>query len=161
VRGRGQNSGTTPPPDNPDPTEPDPNTPGQDPKPSDANEPGILERAKAVLCGAVPSGRTVGVNGTLGLTVGGTGSLEQVVNYRTGDISYFASGGLQAGWNGGAQGNIVGGAIYGDLGRGNANYRGWFTGGSASVGLVGAFLQSSGAIASTGVTAGASVNSSQ
>jgi hypothetical protein len=72
--------------------------------------------------------------------------LEQVVNYDTGVISYFASGGMQAGPIGGAQGNVFGGLIYGKLGTFNQNYSGPFTTVSGSVGLLGGYWQTGGGI---------------
>lgn len=117
---------------------------------------GILSKVKSAVCSATPNGRTVGVNGSLGLIAGPVGSVEQVVNYDTASVSYFASGGLQAGWNGGAQGNVFGGVIYGDLGSSNQNCSGPFNTVSGSGALVGGYAQSGGGIkvfgGSTGVT---------
>jgi hypothetical protein len=56
-----------------------------------------------------------------------------VVNYNTGEISGFASGGVGVGWNGGAQGSVNGGFIF-NLGDSNASYKGPFTNISASAG---------------------------
>jgi hypothetical protein len=57
---------------------------------------------------------------------GETGTLEVVTNYDTGEISGFASGGLQFGSNGGAQGGVEAGAIWG-LSADNKNYSGGST----------------------------------
>jgi hypothetical protein len=67
-------------------------------------------------CSLVPQGRVLGIQGAVGGVSGQTGTLEQVLNYTTGETTLFASGGIQAGvWNGGAQGNAIGGLIYGNL----------------------------------------------
>ena len=70
------------------------------------------QKAKSKLCQMLPVGRTVGVSGSLGLIGGQTGSLQMVVDYDTGEISGFATGGLQVGWNGGASASVSAGLIY-------------------------------------------------
>jgi hypothetical protein len=78
------------------------------------------------------------VSGAIGGVGSDVASFESVVNYNTGEISGFASGGVGVGWNGGAQGSVNGGFIF-NLGDSNASYKGPFTNGSASVGPVGIF----------------------
>ena len=50
--------------------------------------------------------------GSVGLIGGETGSLQQVVNYNSGEVSNFASGGVQGGWNGGASASGSVGLIF-------------------------------------------------
>jgi len=64
--------------------------------------------------------------------------LEVVTNYNTGEISGFASGGLQVGFNGGFSGNVIAGNIY-NLGTSNSNYSGPFTTAAGSLGTFGGF----------------------
>ena len=96
----------------------------------------ILGVVKSKVCAAIPQGRTMGVNGSLGLVGGQTGSLETVVNYNSGQVSVFASGGLQVGWSGGAQASVLTGFLWGDLKGDNSGYQGGFTtvAGSATAG---------------------------
>jgi len=68
--------------------------------------------AKSILCSALPSGSITSIGGSIGGVGGQTGSLSAVVNYNTGEVSLFASGGLQAGWNGGASASISSGYIW-------------------------------------------------
>jgi len=96
-------------------------------------------------CSLVPQGCVLGIQGAVGGVSGQTGTLEQVLNYTTGETTLFASGGIQAGvWNGGAQGNAIGGLIYGNLKGDNSNYRGPFTTLSESLNGVGGFIAASG-----------------
>ncbi|MBZ5509463.1 MAG: hypothetical protein LAO78_28765 [Acidobacteriia bacterium] len=63
-------------------------------------------------------------------SVGGGGEI--VFNYNTGEVSAFAFGGSQWGWNGGVSGSISTAFIH-NLGDKNSNYSGPFTGLSFSV----------------------------
>ncbi len=83
------------------------------------------DRSKSPLCSVLPEGRVLSLGGGLGAIGGPTGSIQQVVNYNTGEVSFFASGGFQAGWNGVASGSVSGGFIY-NLGNSNANFSGPF-----------------------------------
>lgn len=93
----------------------------------------------------------------LGLLGGPTGGGEVVINYNSGQVSAFAFGGAQVGWNGAASGSINSGFVYG-LNNSNGNYSGSFTGVAGS-GRVGGFLQSSsgGSVKVGGVSVGASL----
>lgn len=108
----------------------------------------LPERIGEKICNAIPSGRTVGVSGGLGLVGGPVGGGEIVINYDSGQMSAFAFGGTQVGWIGGAQGSAYTGFVYG-LNDSNSNYSGGFTGASGGKGL-GGFVQSS----SGGLTGG-------
>ena len=104
-----------------------------------------------MTCEAVPSGRTLGASGGIG-GVGSVGSgAELVVNYDTGQVSAFAFGGLQVGWNGGVSGSVYAGFIYG-LNGSNSNYSGGFTGVNGAAGAGGFAASSSGGL--TGGTRG-------
>jgi len=108
-----------------------------------------LGKIKQKICAAVPSGRTVGASGALGLLGGPVGGGEVVINYNSGQVSAFAFGGAQVGWNGAASGTVSSGFVYG-LNDSNSNYSGGFTGVSGAA-AVGGFVQSS----SGGLTNGA------
>jgi RHS repeat-associated protein len=73
----------------------------------------LLPTIKQKICGVIPSGRTVGASGALGLLGGPTGGGEVVINYNSGQSSAFAFGGAQVGWNGGASGSVFTGFVYG------------------------------------------------
>jgi RHS repeat-associated protein len=100
---------------------------------------------KQKICRAIPSGRTIGASGG----VGGVGSPgaggELVVNYNSGQVSAFAFGGMQVGWNGGASGSVYSGFIYG-LNSSNSNYSGGFTGVNGAAGIGGFAASSSGGL---------------
>jgi hypothetical protein len=87
---------------------------------------GVFQKIKAAYCKAVPSGGVTGVTGSTGGIGGTPGSLEVVVNYNSGQVSAFASGGASLGWNGGAQGSVFNGYVWG-LGQDNKKYSGGFT----------------------------------
>jgi len=72
------------------------------------------------------------VGGGIGGIGGQNGSLSVVVNYNSGQVSGFATGGLQVGWNGIAQASVSTGFIYGALGSNNSGFSGSFTTGSGS-----------------------------
>lgn len=92
---------------------------------------GVVQKVKRAYCSALPEGRTEGVAGTLGIIGGATGSVERLVNYNTGEVSGFVSGGFQGGYNGGASVSIETGFVY-NLGNSNSAYSGGFTTASAS-----------------------------
>jgi hypothetical protein len=96
----------------------------------------LMQKIRRALCRAVPRGRVSGASGTLGLVGGPTGGVELVQNYRSGQISGFAFGGAQVGWNGGAGANGYTGFVWG-LNDSNSNYSGGFSGvnGQNAVGL--------------------------
>jgi RHS repeat-associated protein len=57
----------------------------------DCGTPTILSR----ICSALPSGSVQGVSGAVGFLGAPTGALDLVTNYRSGQVSEFAAGGLQ------------------------------------------------------------------
>jgi hypothetical protein len=57
----------------------------------------LLSTLKGAYCSALPSGSVTGVTGSTGGIGGVPGSLEMVVNYNSGQVSFFASGGVAAG----------------------------------------------------------------
>jgi RHS repeat-associated protein len=73
---------------------------------------GFWQSMKQGFCSGLPSGRVTSVGGSIGAIGGETGSVSQVVNYNTGQVSFFASGGLQAGWNGGASASASMGFVW-------------------------------------------------
>jgi RHS repeat-associated protein len=113
----------------------------QNPNPPNRTQSQPPRTIKQKICGVIPSGRTVGASGALGLLGGPTGGGEVVINYNSGQISAFAFGGAQVGWNGAASGSINSGFVYG-LNDSNSNYSRGFTGVGGSAGG-GGFLQSS------------------
>jgi RHS repeat-associated protein len=122
-----------------------PKKPWRPERPAPEN-PTLAQRIKQKICSSIPSGRTVGLSGGLGLVGGPVGGGEIVINYNSGQMSAFAFGGAQVGWIGGAQGSAYTGFVYG-LNNSNSNYSGGFTGGNAGA-LVGGF----GAASSGGLT---------
>ncbi len=84
-----------------------------------------LDLFSKIACGALPVGRVYGLTVSGGGIGGQTGSLEMVVNYKSGAVSLYASGGLQAGWTVGASLQATMGFLFGDLGDQNENYAGW------------------------------------
>jgi RHS repeat-associated protein len=97
----------------------------------------LLLTLKGAYCSAVPSGSVTSVGGAIGTLGGATGSLDVVVNYQSGQISAFRSGGGFAGFNGEASAQVSQGLIWGNLGNNNSNYSGPFTNISGSVGPLG------------------------
>ena len=73
---------------------------------------------------------------------GGVGGGEAVINYNSGQTSYFGFGGVQAGFNGTGSVSAYTGFAYG-LNDSNSNYSGGFTGINGSVGLAGGFVSRS------------------
>jgi hypothetical protein len=113
---------------------------------------------KAAVCSAIPQGRVTSVNGSIGGIGGQNGSLSAVVNYNTGQLSGFATGGLQLGWNGGAQASVSSGFIYGALGSNNSGFSGGFTTVSLSSGEgVGGFASFGNGVQVYGASAGISL----
>jgi RHS repeat-associated protein len=97
----------------------------------DTASPTILSQ----LCASLPSGGVQGVSGAVGYLGAPTGALELVTNYRTGQVSGFAAGGISAGWNnGGISGAAYSGLVTG-LNGNNSNYSGGFTTGTVSAGI--------------------------
>lgn len=98
---------------------------------------------------------------SMGGSIGGIGgqnaSLSVVINYNSGQVSGFATGGLQAGWNGIAQASVSTGFIYGALGSNNTGYSGVFTTGSGSGVLLGGFVSIGNGVTVAGVSAGANL----
>jgi RHS repeat-associated protein len=106
------------------------------------------------LCAALPSAGVQGYSGSLGFLGAPTGSLELVTNYRTGQVSGFAAGGISAGWNNGvasASGYV--GLVSGLKGD-NSNYPGGFTSGTIGVSTPVPFVgvQMTGSSSSGGLT---------
>ena len=99
--------------------------------------------ASQKICSAIPSGRTTGASGGVGGVGSPGGGGELVVNYDTGQVSAFAFGGFQVGWNGGVSGSVYTGFVWG-LNGSNSNYSGGFTGVNGGAGL-GGFAESSAA----------------
>jgi RHS repeat-associated protein len=100
---------------------------------------------KKKVCDAIPAGRTAGVSGGLGGVGAAVGGGEIVVNYNSGQVSAFAFGGVQVGWNGGVSGTVYAGYIRG-LNNTNSNYAGGFTGGNGGYGPGGFVASSSGGL---------------
>lgn len=112
----------------------------------------LMRRIKQALCKPVPRGRVSGVSATGGVTGGPTGGVEYVQNFRSGQISGFAFGGAQVGFNGVASGNVYTGYVWG-LNNDNSNYSGGFSGVNGPIepsGTVGLNIQAS----SDGLTKG-------
>ncbi|MFZ0748655.1 MAG: RHS repeat-associated core domain-containing protein, partial [Pyrinomonadaceae bacterium] len=131
----------------------EPRTPEPDPQPPPENPtPTIMQS----ICAAIPSGRTTGASGTLGLLGGSTGGVELVRNYNSGQVSAFAFGGGQVGWNGGASGSLYAGNLYG-LNNSSSNYAGGFTGVNGSGRVVGGFVSRGGGVTAVGASANASL----
>jgi hypothetical protein len=68
------------------------------------------------------------------------------MNYNSGQVSVFAFGGLQVGWNGALSGSVYTGFVNG-LDSSNSNYAGGFTGFNAGAGAGGFVAASSGGLA--------------
>ena len=102
---------------------------------------------KQLVCNALPQGRVVSLNGSIGIVGGEQGSAQQVVNYNNGQVSNFLTGGVQVGWNGGASASISAGFIYDTEGRfTNSAFSGRFSNisGSTAEGPVGSVSWSGG-----------------
>jgi RHS repeat-associated protein len=79
-----------------------------------------------LLCDEIPKGSVASGGGSIGGIGGQTGSLSVVTNYDSGQISGFATVGLQAGWNGVATATGSIGLIYGNLTSSNSTFAGKF-----------------------------------
>ena len=88
-----------------------------------------IQAARNAFCSGIPSGRLASVGGAMGAVGAVSGSISQVVNYDSGQVSDFATGGLQLGWNGAASGSVSAGFTFGNLGDSNSNFSGKFIGG--------------------------------
>ncbi len=64
------------------------------------------------LCSLLPQGRVVSVSNYWGAFGAVGGSLDAVMNYNTGDVSGYATGGGQLGWNGGVSVAVSTGFIF-------------------------------------------------
>jgi RHS repeat-associated protein len=117
----------------------------------------LMRRIKQALCRAVPSGRTSGVQGSMGSRAGPTVGVELVQNFRSGQISGFAFGGGQVGVVGGFSGQVNTGFIWGRLEDSNSNYAGPFASTSGSIGKFGGFIQSGSGLTVVGASAGLSM----
>ena len=116
-----------------------------------------LSQIKQVLCALVPSGKVAGVSGSIGgigSTVVGGGLIQ---NYKSGQVSAFGFGGLQLGWNGGLNGSIFGGYVWGNLNNSNTNYSGGAVAVSGSVGPAGGTVAGGGGLVTVAGTAGGSL----
>ncbi len=109
------------------------------PKPNPTNG------TKQKVCSAIPSGRTTGVSAGVGGVGSPGGGGELVVNYNSGQVSAYAFGGVQVGWNGGISGSVYSGFVWG-LNNSNSNYSGGFTGVNGGAGLGGFAASSSGGL---------------
>lgn len=67
------------------------------------------------------------------------------MNYNSGQVSAYAFGGVQVGWNGGISGSVYSGFVWG-LNNSNSNYSGGFTGVNGAAGLGGFAASSSGGL---------------
>lgn len=76
---------------------------------------------KSQVCSAIPSGRVAGVSGSVGAVGSFLGGGEVVMNYNTGQMTAFAYGGAQVGWNGVVGASAYTGFVYG-LNGSNSNY---------------------------------------
>lgn len=104
--------------------------------------PSTLSKVASAVCSAIPQGRTEGFGGSVGAVGGQTGTAEVLINYNTGQASAFLSGGIQVGWNGGAQASAFTGFVYG-LGKSNSNYSGGFTTVAVSPAVIGGYVSAS------------------
>ena len=68
----------------------------------------VLQKIKQAYCAALPEGRTISLSGAIGVVGRQAATLEVVSNYNTGEVSGFACGGIQVGWNGAA---VAGGTV--------------------------------------------------
>lgn len=87
----------------------------------------------ASICAALPTAGVQGVQGSMGFLGGPTGSLEVVTNYRTGQVSGFAAGGVAGGWNNGVASAAGFVGLVSGLKGDNTNYAGGFTSGTLGV----------------------------
>ena len=88
---------------------------------------GTLSQIKSAVCSALPSGRATSVSVAAGGVGSVSGSADMVVNYNSGQTSFFATGGGGLGWNGGGSVTVTTGAVYGLDGTNNG-FSGQFKG---------------------------------
>jgi hypothetical protein len=102
---------------------------------------------KKKFCDAIPDGRTV----TIDVGVGGMGSvhgaMQATLDYKTGNTSFVAQGGVSGGWNGVLSATASMGFIYG---QSNTNRSTNYSAGAAISG----YYQRSGAARETGISLG-------
>ncbi|MGA9668051.1 MAG: hypothetical protein WBQ94_02520, partial [Terracidiphilus sp.] len=95
---------------------------------------GTDKKDRPKICGYLPSGMIQSFSGN-GNFVGTAGSIDLVTNFRTGEVtSYFSPGYFAGGTTAGV--SLTSGYTFGDLGNGNTNFEGGFTGGFGGLGLV-------------------------
>jgi hypothetical protein len=97
------------------------------------------------------------ISSSLGLFGGQTGSLSVVINYNNGQVSGFATGGLQAGWNGAAAASVSTGFVYGNLRPNNSGFSGDFVTGYGSGPVFGGYGSFGNGISVFGASAGANL----
>ena len=97
-----------------------------------------------------------GASGTLGLIGEPTGGVELVLKYDSGQISAFAFGGAQIGWNGGASGTLYQSNVY-NLNNSNSNYAGGFKGVNGSGPIIGGFAAHAPGVTAVGASVGVSL----
>jgi RHS repeat-associated protein len=115
---------------------------------------GLFGKLIGKVCSALPSGRVTAIGGTAGFFGGITGSVEEVINYNTGERSLFYAGGTQVGFNGGPSAYGSAGLIMGSLNT-NSQYSGPFTSVSGTGVPTGVpFTSAGGSIASSTATGG-------
>jgi RHS repeat-associated protein len=132
------------------------NSPGNPSSPSDPNSPNNIANT---VCGALPSGTIESLAGN-GNFVGTSGSLDLVTNLRTGEVTGFFSPGYFAG-AATAGVALTSGYTFGNLGSGNSNFSGGFSGAFGGFGYIaGSVSTSSGGPASpfSGISPSASGN---
>jgi RHS repeat-associated protein len=120
---------------------------------------GIVQGLKNAACSIVPEARTTSLTGSAGELIGFTGSTGQLVNYDTGEVSNYLSGGYFAGFNGLLSGTLNVGFVS-NLQGSNSNYGGPFTTAYGGVDKWGLYRSSSGGIAPVtewGATMGTSI----
>ena len=95
---------------------------------------GLDKKSPNKMCGYLPSGEVQSVFGN-GNFIGTGGSLDLVTNFRTGEVTGYFSPGYFAG-AAGLGASLTSGYTFGDLGAGNTNFEGGFTGVSAGGGII-------------------------
>jgi RHS repeat-associated protein len=127
------------PPDPPQPPPPPPTTTPPEPRPPPPGRPDPIDDVREKVCSLLPEGRVVSGAASVGGLVATGASLDTVINYNTGQVSYHASSGLTAGWNGVASVSLRTGFLY-DLGQTNASFSGPSIGGSLEGGIPGSMV---------------------
>jgi RHS repeat-associated protein len=98
--------------------------------------------SKPSYCSELPEGRTMGLSVSVGIVGGQIAAAEVVINYNSGEVSLFAAGGLQVGFNPGLQGQVYTGMIQ-NLGPSNSSYAGPFGTLQGGIGPVSGFVSAS------------------